>query len=126
VTTAEAIIVLMLRSQDPDVAAVLSGPRSGWLYAIVAPELSRVKIGHAQSVDHRLDGFRTGAPCHLALHSATLEEDVRAAEAAAHRALKHARQIGEWFDMADPRVDEWLQRRERELPENGLWDRYVD
>lgn len=116
----------MLRPDDPDVATVLSHPYSGWLYAIVAPEVCRVKIGHAQDVDSRLDSFRTGSPFHLALHSATLEHNVKAAETAAHRELRHARLVGEWFDMTDPHVDQWLQKRERELPENGLWDRYVD
>jgi hypothetical protein len=70
--------------------------------------------------------FQTGSPAELMLHSATLEVDVVLAEATAHAALAHARLSGEWFDMTDLAVDQWLAGRERDVPANGLHDRYLD
>ena len=115
----------MLRPDDPDVAAVLAHPDSGWLYAIVAPQLRLVKIGHAQDVAKRLRLFQTGSPIELTLHSATLDHHVVRSEAAAHAALAHARQAGEWFDLCDSEVDRWLAAREADVPANGFHDRYL-
>lgn len=115
----------MLRPDDPDVSAVLARPDSGWLYAIVAPELTRVKIGHAQDVARRLLLFQTGSPTELMLHSASLEADVVLAEATAHAALANARLGGEWFDLRDNEVDQWLAARETDISANGLHDRYL-
>jgi hypothetical protein len=115
----------MLRPNDPDVAAVLARPDSGWLYAIIAPEVRRVKIGHAKDVAKRLLLLQTGSPTELMLHSASLEDHVVLAEAAAHAALAHARQAGEWFDLCDYEVDRWLAAREADVPANGLHDRYL-
>src|SRR3954454_11473985 len=114
-----------MRSQDVEVTARLARPGSGWLYAIVAPEVRRVKIGHAQDVAKRLLLFQTGSPTELTLHSATLEEDVVLAETAAHMSLAHARVCGEWFDLRDAGVDQWLAARETETPANGLHDCYL-
>jgi len=116
----------VLRPDDPDVDEVLSRPESGWLYAIVAPGARQVKIGHAQDVAKRLLLFQTGSPLELMLHSATLEENVVLAEAEAHARLAQARLRGEWFDLADPVVEEWLAARETDIPANGLHDRYLD
>lgn len=78
------------------------GPgRAGWLYAIVAPVVKPVKIGHAQDVSRRLLDFQTGSPAELMLHSATLGSEVVVAEAQAHLALAHARLSSEWFDLND-------------------------
>jgi Meiotically up-regulated gene 113 len=115
----------VLRPDDPDVATVLTRPASGWLYAIAAPEVRRVKIGHAQDVAKRLLLFQTGSPTELMLHSATLEDNVVVAEARAHAALAHARLTGEWFDLCDREVDRWLARREADVAANGVHDRYL-
>src|SRR4051812_30835482 len=105
----------MLRHDDPDVDAILAQPRSGWLYAIVAPTVKQVKIGHAQDVSRRLLDFQTGSPAEITLHSATLEHDVVVAEAQAHLALSHARLSGEWFELTDHDVDQWLAARETDV-----------
>lgn len=120
------IICNVLRDDDLAVDDLLKeSSRAGWLYAVVAADVRLVKIGHARDVWSRILLFQTGSPSELALHSVTLHDDVRAAEADAHRELAHARRHGEWFDLTDTDVDAWLARRETDRPENGLWDRYV-
>ena len=108
-----------------EVEAVLSSPKGGWLYAVVAPEVRRVKIGWARDVEARVRPFQTASPSSLALHSATLHGDVRAAEREAHKELEDAHVLGEWFDLRDPQVDQWLARRETDVPMNSLYDRYL-
>jgi hypothetical protein len=116
----------VLRSDDPDVDALLAEHReAGWLYAIVAPEAKRVKIGHARDVSARALLFQTGSPVVLYLHSATFHLSCHHAEADAHRRLAHARTHGEWFDLQDDQVDGWLAARESDVAANGLWDRYT-
>jgi hypothetical protein len=116
----------MLRPDDPDVTKILAHRHSGWLYAIVAPELNRVKIGWAKNVSKRLLEFQTGSPTELLLHSATLETNILLAEAKAHAPLAHARLRGEWFKLNDYAVDQWLATRETDTPANGLHDRYLE
>lgn len=116
----------MLRNDDPDPDALLAtNPGAGWLYAVVAPDVNRVKVGHARDVWGRMLLFQTGSPLELYLHAATLHSEVRKAESEAHRELADARIQGECFDLTDARVDAWLARRERDEPANGLWDRYA-
>jgi hypothetical protein len=101
-------------------------PPAGWLYAIVAPEVRRVKIGRAQDVVKRLQELQSGSPSELMLHSATLHDNVPLAEAQAHADLAHARLHREWFELADAKVDEWLASRETDTPANALHDAYLD
>lgn len=108
---------------DFGTAPTLASGASGWLYAIVAQEVNRVKIGHARNVEHRLQTLQSGSPVELILHSATLESDVRTAESAIHSSLTHARLSGEWFDLSDAAVDQWLATREADTPANSLYDR---
>jgi hypothetical protein len=100
---------------------VLALPSGGWVYAIVAPEVQRVKIGYARDIDVRWQLLMTPIPAvEYQLHSATLHEDMRRAEREAHRQLAHARWRGEWFDMQDYAVDQWLASRETETAANCL------
>lgn len=77
-------------------------PPAGWLYAIVAPEVRRMKIGRAQDVVKRFQELQTGSPSELTLHSATLHDNVALAETQAHE------------------VDEWLASRETDTPANAV------
>ena len=79
------------------------GSRGGWLYAIVADEVLRVKIGWALDVWKRLRELQTGSPCLLQLHSAPYHDEVVLAEVTAHAELAHARvrERAEWFRMDD-------------------------
>ena len=89
----------------------------GWLYAIVAihDDVKHVKIGWtAGRPESRMASFQIGSPVLLGLHSETWHEDVLAAEKAAHDRLAHAHVHGEWYDMADYEVDQWLAERERD------------
>lgn len=85
-----------------------------------------MKIGLAQDVVHRFVAMQTGSPSELMLHSATLHANVAQAEADAHMLLAQARLHGEWFDLRDAKVDEWLASRETDTLANGLHDRYLD
>jgi hypothetical protein len=100
---------------------VLAAPSGGWVYAIVAPEVLRVKIGSAKEVDDRWDAAMSPMPAvEYQLHSATLHPDRGRAEREAHRQLAHARWGGEWFDMRDAAVEQWLASRETESVANCL------
>lgn len=101
------------------------GNGNGWLYAIVALEVRRVKIGVAEDVWKRARALQTASPCELLLHSATYHDEVVLAEARAHAELAHARVRGEWFDLTDTDVDAWLARRETATPANLLFDRVI-
>jgi Meiotically Up-regulated Gene 113 (MUG113) protein len=101
-------------------------PPAGWLYAIVAPEVRRVKIGRAQDVVKRFLELQIASPSELMLHSATLHDNAPLAEAQVHADLARARLRGEWFDLADYKVDQWLGSRESDTPANALHDAYLD
>lgn len=106
------------------IGRILATERGGWLYAILAEDVGRVKIGRAKNVwRNRALLFQTGSPVELAPHSATLEEDVYAAESAAHRVFAPARVQGEWFQIDIP-IQRWLALRELERPSNALYWRY--
>lgn len=84
----------------------------GWIYAILAPELDRVKIGKSErSATHRLNEIVPQSPAHLELHSETWHEDCEGAERQLHARFAHARERGEWFKASDPRVAAWLEGR---------------
>jgi hypothetical protein len=88
--------------------------KSGFVYAIVAPDQARVKIGNSVTPKSRWRSFQTGSPVPLGVHSETFHDDVEEAESAAHAQLADARLHGEWFDMANPHVDIWLAEREKD------------
>ena len=99
----------------------MSNPIAGFLYAIVAPELHRVKFGRSLfKPEGRWKAFRTGSPTELCLHSVTRHEDVVAEEVAVHALLAQARLpipgSEEWFDMRDAAVHRLLARREVDPP----------
>jgi hypothetical protein len=91
----------MAMSDDDRERLAARAEGSGWLYAIVAPEVERVKIGYAQKVDARLAFHQCGSPVELNIHSDTWHTDVRRAEREAHGLLRHVHVLGEWFDMQD-------------------------
>ena len=75
-----------------------------FVYAIVAPELERVKIGIARNVTTRGRDLQCGSPVTLWIHSEVWSDEPRLDEAKVHAALAHARvpDAGrEWFDMRD-------------------------
>jgi len=87
----------------------------GYVYAIMAPELKRVKIGRCDSEASFLSRFlhfQCGSPCELFIHSVVEHENYRLIEKRIHKRLKSARVHGEWFDITDPKVDRWLAHRE--------------
>jgi hypothetical protein len=88
-------------------------PSAGYVYAILAPELGRVKIGRSgRSANDRLGEIVPQSPAHLQLHSETWHENTFGVEASLHMRFAHAREIGEWFRVGDPEVSAWLVERE--------------
>jgi hypothetical protein len=85
------------------------------VYAILAPEFKRVKIGRAKNPVERMMNMRSGCPCPVELHSAEPSDNVFYDEAVAHGKLAHARVHGEWFDATDWHVRRWLAERKRRL-----------
>lgn len=83
----------------------------GYVYAITAPELDRVKIGVAKNVHKRLTTLQCGSPCDLVIHSAREHEYPLLVERRLHRRFKDAFVKGEWFDISHPKVQSWLALR---------------
>jgi excisionase family DNA binding protein len=85
----------------------------GYLYAIAAVGVQRVKIGIATDPGVRMTSLRTASPVPLHLHSATWHRDPLTVERDVHTRLRHARLHGEWFDMQAEEVGRWLGTRPR-------------
>src|SRR4051812_33678047 len=86
----------------------------GYIYAIMAPELNRVKIGLTASkegINKRLSQIQCGSPCQLYLHSVRKQQNVARVEREIHNRFKRAHIIGEWFNAKDPKVKSWLNER---------------
>jgi Meiotically up-regulated gene 113 len=106
-------------SQEPILASHVqarqmpSGEGPGYVYAIVAPEAGRVKIGQASTdrLYSRYAQIRTACPFPTQLHSATYHRMRVRAERHAHRLLGHARLHLEWFDLHDQAVQDWLSEQ---------------
>jgi Meiotically up-regulated gene 113 len=76
------------------------------IYAIQCKQLNAVKIGITTSVYSRLRELQTAVPVKLQLlftipGSYMIERSI-------HRLLDHARLEGEWFQLSDKAVKEWL------------------
>jgi len=88
----------------------------GYVYAVVSMELRLVKIGWCateKQFTRRFDSFQCGSPVALGLHSIMEHRNAYRIEKQLHRRFKSARVIGEWFNMDDYDVNEWLIWRER-------------
>ena len=101
----------------------LEGP--GYVYAIVAAECGRVKIGCASSTRgaERPGQIITACPFPAVLHSVTYHRLHRTAEKDAHRLLAHAHRHNEWYDLNDPAVQAWLDERTQLL---DYYDEFAD
>jgi hypothetical protein len=86
----------------------------GYVYAIIAPELERVKIGRSFTrigAIKRLTTCRCGSPSELQMHSIRKYNDVIATEKLLHKRFAAARVRGEWFEATDTKVEKWLEKR---------------
>jgi Meiotically Up-regulated Gene 113 (MUG113) protein len=87
--------------------------RPGWIYALIATDVERVKIGYSTDPLRRWIAVHTASPVPVGLHSLTFHHDVIEAEQEAHARLHEARVKGEWFDTGFSIVFNWLRERER-------------
>lgn len=95
----------------------------GYVYAVMAFEVERVKIGWCESLeslDIRFRGFQCGSPVQLGIHSVVEHKHPYSTEQHLHRRFRSALIKGEWFDINDEKVYQWLCRRERHSDPEGF------
>jgi hypothetical protein len=86
----------------------------GLIYAILAPEINRVKIGktrNMKTLKSRLSIFRCSSPCELILHSIRPHNDFAQVEISIHRRFRKYHIRGEWFSTENEQVSGWLANR---------------
>ena len=101
-----------IRASDVQMDPTLRRPVAGFVYAIMAPEFNRVKIGRSErSAACRLNEIVPQSPTDLELHSETWHEDHVRIEKELQDGFAHAHIRGEWFWPDDPHVGLWLAAR---------------
>lgn len=101
-----------IRASHVQLDPTLPRPVAGFVYAIMAPEFNRVKIGRSErSAACRLNEIVPQSPTDLELHSETGHEDHIRVEKELHAKFAHAHIRGEWFWPDDPHVGLWLAER---------------
>jgi hypothetical protein len=101
-----------IRASDVQIDPTLPRPVAGFVYAIMAREFSRVKIGRSErSAACRLNEIVPQSPTDLELHSETWHEDHFHVEKELQDRFAHAHIHGEWFWADDPHVGLWLAER---------------
>lgn len=86
----------------------------GYVYAIIAPEVERVKIGRSFTyigTIRRFTDIKCGSPCELQMHSIRKHTNVIRTEKLLHERFSTARVRGEWFDATAPQVERWMEKR---------------
>jgi hypothetical protein len=95
----------------------------GYVYAVMAFEVGRVKIGWSESLesfDTRLTALRCGSPVALGVHSIIEHRNAYLTEQHLHRRFRSARIHGEWYDINDEKVYRWLCEREKHEDPEGF------
>lgn len=84
-------------------------PELEYVYAMLAKESGRVKIGISKSPESRLKQVQTSAPERVELISVTPSLFARPIESSLHEIFDDERVTGEWFDLDEDKVSALLE-----------------